>query len=208
MSIYDCFVTMSLFIYLSICSLVITFVELEIKLRHNAQKLRVVPSLTGNAHVLFPTSDTTVAVRVYDPMTIAKMEKELSAISNSSSSNNDHREKLRIQTETLFQNNDSTTNDGTNNNNGSENDNDFDKICSFRDSFKHPIVFFILPSSDLMSDQLGRVDSVVNILQRSLSTMASQKEGKKVRMVDSWIHLFIGLFIHGFDRFHFNFKSK
>ena len=44
--------------------------DLEIKLRQCAEKLRVVPSLTGGAQVLFPTSHTTVAVRVYDTATI------------------------------------------------------------------------------------------------------------------------------------------
>jgi hypothetical protein len=45
---------------------------------------------------------------------------------------------------------------------------DFDGVRSFRDVFKHTAVFFILPP-DKMMYQLGRMDSVVKLLQSSLA---------------------------------------
>jgi len=121
--------------------------DLEIKLRQCTQKLRVVPSLTGGAKILFPTSHTTVAVRVYDAVTITEMEKRVQ------------------QNRNLLQD-------------------DFHEVCSFRDSFKHSIIFFVL-KSDIISDQLGRVESVVNTLQRRLCAyedVESAGTGKKVKM--------------------------
>ena len=150
----------------------LTFIELEIKLRRCSQKLRVVPSLNGGAQILFPVAGTTVAVRVYDTVTISKLEKEYS---------NDNRDKIRNQINTILQNDTQHHNDMGQSSNA--NKDDFHGICAFRDSFKHPIVFFIL-TPDLISDQLGRVDSVVNTLQRCLlisNKNENDKPGKKVR---------------------------
>jgi len=52
---------------------------------------------------------------------------------------------------------------------------DFDGVKSFRDAFKHPVVFFVLPA-DKMVDQLKRVDSVVRLLQTSLASFPSMNE--------------------------------
>ena len=53
-------------------------------------------------------------------------------------------------------------------------DDDIDGICSFQDAFKHSVVFFMLRNNDLILDQLGRFDSIVNTLQRCLSQGASE----------------------------------
>ena len=51
--------------------------ELEIKLRHNSHKLRVVSSLSGNAHYLFPDIGTSLAVRVYDVQRVLSLQEKL-----------------------------------------------------------------------------------------------------------------------------------
>lgn len=48
-----------------------------------------------------------------------------------------------------------------------END-DFDEICRFRDSFKHPVVFFIL-QSNLLAKQIENLSSAMNLIQHSLN---------------------------------------
>ncbi len=52
----------------------------------------------------------------------------------------------------------------------------FDGICSFRDSFRHSVVCFILSNDELALSQLRRYDSIVNTLQRCLSDKTTSRE--------------------------------
>jgi len=92
--------------------------ELELVLRDQAGKFRVVQTLSGGAHVLFPGVETTIAVRAYYP---SQLNEKLS-------------------------------------------DKNHDGLEAFRDAFKHPVVFFILPSK-VMQEQLNQRDSFVNAAQ-------------------------------------------
>ena len=137
------------------------WIELEIKLRERSQKLRVVPQLTGGAHYLFPTSETTLAVRVYDSKTIADMEEKYS---------NDIRNIMQDELNEVFQKQSGILDyKATNSDNSGATGvlSDFDGICSFRDSFRHTMVFFNL-TNEILSNQLSRMESVVNTLQRCL----------------------------------------
>jgi len=135
------------------------------KLRCSSQKLRVVPSLAGGAHMLLPSSGTTVAVRVYDEVRIDRMETDYSKRIQ---------ESIHGKLASLVQRKDQDISfvDGYIDNNEKSQDSieDFDGICSFRDSFKHSIVFFVLQNQDIILNQVGRFESVVNTLQRCLSS--------------------------------------
>jgi len=166
--------------------------ELEIKLRNRCQKIRIVPSLSGNAHVIFPRSDNTLALRIYNANRIANMEKEYS---ESTRRNISHQMMKMRNTNTNTNDkygDDNDDNNKANNNEANEqidfDDFDFDRICTFRDCFKHSIVFFVLPpssstSNELISNQLGKMDSIVNILQRCLTTSrkCNSSSGEKAK---------------------------
>ena len=124
------------------------------KLHRNSKKLRVVPSLSGNAHYLFPAFGISVAVRVYDDKNVAVLQEILDQ---------------NIENKTAMVNN------------------DFDGITTFRDSFKHSIVFFSLPP-DVLEAQLGSVYSVVNQLQFCLGEASSSPKVIEEVMLHS-IHL-------------------
>lgn len=142
--------------------------ELEIKLRYNTTKVKVVRSLPHGTNILLPNS---VAVRIYNSSTIENMEKEHS---------NRIRESLHNRINKVFRkNNDIQLGE----NHGCDDDNlvephgiDFDGICSFRDSFRHSVVCFILSNDELVLSQLGRYDSIVNTLQRCLSDKTTSRE--------------------------------
>jgi hypothetical protein len=109
-------------------------IELELQLRKEASKSRVVERLAGGAHILFPGSET-IALRTYYPSDIARLE----AIHNDE-------------------------NDVSSLNRASAAPNNQDGLEAFRNAFKYPIVFFILPPEILM-DQLSRPESFVNVAQ-------------------------------------------
>ena len=157
------------------------FIEVEMRLRQCSQKIRVVPNLAGGAHVLFPSSGTTVAVRVYNPTAIENMEKKYSK---------EIKANIKGRMSTFLPNEMDCCNNNQRDGSdelfpigGAEGDvdvgvgttnDDIDGICSFQNSFKHSVVFFMLTNNDLMSDQLGRFESIVNALQRCLSEGACQ----------------------------------
>ena len=113
------------------------------------------------ADFLFPSSDTTVAIRLFDQNAIMEMEEKYSTDAQLILSND-----LR----------DIGSLDGRTNIASDDAFDDFGGIKKFRDSFKHSIVFFIL-SKALLEDQLSRMDSIVNTLQRCL---ASQRKSNQV----------------------------
>lgn len=155
----------------------VPLLELELHLRRCSRKIKVVPSLTGGAHILFPTAGTTLAVRVYDPFGIAKLEKEYSGLIQQS---------IRSRINIFAHQKDDATSGG--NDRSVEIENDFDGICSFRNSFKHSVVFFALTNASLLSDQLSRFGSIVNSLQRCLAETCEFHTGcnnlEKVRLND------------------------
>ena len=57
-------------------------------------------------------------------------------------------------------------------------DDNGDDLIAFRDSFKYPIVFFVLPPGEMQIDQLSRVDSFVMRAQRSLLRHSKHKNKK------------------------------
>eukprot|EP00554_Chaetoceros_debilis_P011452 CAMPEP_0194105712 /NCGR_PEP_ID=MMETSP0150-20130528/5880_1 /TAXON_ID=122233 /ORGANISM="Chaetoceros debilis, Strain MM31A-1" /LENGTH=699 /DNA_ID=CAMNT_0038793667 /DNA_START=253 /DNA_END=2349 /DNA_ORIENTATION=- len=207
--------------------------ELEIKLRHQSRKLRIVGSLAGGADLLFPVHSTTIAVRVYDSQRMSRLESQ-SKDQGQGQSQSQHQsrdvdgnvrgaagvtpamatvttgESSSVQAkpctakvkqsfrEAVISSHGGNSHahvDGSNNIDGLEKPSfsgsgrgdrsgtptrnesneafqyDFDKIRSFRDAFKHPVVFFLLPQSDstIGGKQLGQVDSVMKMLQASLA---------------------------------------
>ena len=187
--------------------------EIEIKLRNNAKKIRIVKSLTGNADLLFPTSASTLAVRYYDGQSLARLENDCKIEcegegdggekGDGSSRDKKGAKTSFLKTMTAHTDTDKDTNtemesdtDMDVNNTGEKNmnmwDYDFDNVRTFRDAFKHTAVFIILsPGGSSCSsstgnsgggggsaakvkeinahNQLNTVDSVVNMLQASLS---------------------------------------
>ena len=112
------------------------------------------------ADFLFPSSDTTVAIRLFDQTTIMEMEEKYSTDAQLILSN-DLRDIASLNSRTNIES------DGALD--------DFGGIKKFRDSFKHSIVFFIL-SKDFLVDQLRRMDSVVNTFQRCLASQGNSKQ--------------------------------
>lgn len=174
------------------------------KLRQCSQRLRVVPQLSGGAHLLLPSSETTVAVRAYDARFVKKMTRSQA---EGSSETQDQQKMVRylarLHGTTIPDHGDSqktsqstaeashnmpsrqTEREHTNENiagrTGGENDQiieteckDVDGLCTFRDSFKYPVVFFIL-QGEMQRDQLARADSFVNQAQHAL--MMKKKQG-------------------------------
>lgn len=68
-------------------------------------------------------------------------------------------------------------------------DDDFDGIKTFRDSFKHSIVFFSLPT-ELMNDQMGSLSSVVNQLQYNLGKVSPLPKVEEEVMPDCFEIIF------------------
>lgn len=93
--------------------------------------------LYGGAHILFPGSETTIALRTYYPADIKRLEaiqkdeNDASTLNRASPAAAPHNQ---------------------------------DGLEAFRDAFKYPIVFFILPP-EVMMDQLSRPESFVNTAQ-------------------------------------------
>lgn len=191
--------------------------ELEIKLRHQSRKLRIVGSLAGGADLLFPVHSTTIAVRVYASQRMARLESQgrnqdhesvggdtgvspapatvtTGESSSEQAKNCTARIKQSFREAVISSHGKRNTNiDGSKHIDGLEGtascrsgdgnrsctanisngvfDYDFDKVRSFRDAFKHPVVFFLLPQSDstIGGTQLSQVDSVMKMLQASLA---------------------------------------
>ncbi len=121
-----------------------------------------------------------MAVRVYDAVTIAKMEKEFL-----SSGRTVERSCRRLENRVQQSNINSGANRDTDS--GKAGKDNLCEVCSFRDSFKHSMIFFVL-TNELITDQLGRVGSAVNNLQRRLSTYDDNENtasSKKVNRFES-----------------------
>lgn len=141
---------------------------MEVKLQLHAKKLRVVEPLSNGAEFLCPSADTTVAIRVFDEAIIKDMEQKHSTEIRLTFSNEISQ---GVQTQVEAQ--------GT-----AMNLDDFCGIKTFRDAFKHTMVFFVLSSEAILTDQIGRMDSFVNSLQRCLSLQSKNQNGiqqKEVR---------------------------
>jgi hypothetical protein len=167
-----------------------TMTELELMLRQSSQRLRVVKKLSAGAHLLIPGSETTIAVRVYGPETIQRLElsesqtlqarqKRLQQVlfrlhnvtldEKVSASNNgiSYREESNKENTDLnsnpFRNHDKA-------NREARDDYDVDGLKAFRDAFKYPVVFFILPRREEENgrNQLLKPDSFLNRAQRAL----------------------------------------
>ena len=147
--------------------------------------------------MLLPGKET-VAVRSYFPQQIRQIEKRYTksndALSNSKASKSEtHSSKYLSQ---LNQNDvglepfsqkqeqkekskaNEESSDTNNENTFVDYDDDGDELIFFRDSFKYPVTFFILPSEELQNDQLTRSDSFVMRAQRSL--LSRRKNTPKV----------------------------
>lgn len=123
--------------------------EFEIRLTQLSTKFRVVPSLAGGAHLLFPNGSTTLAVRIYTHQCLAKLDSsnETLRVRELYRNNTADLRKRKSQDETLFYN--------------------LDNIRSFRDAYKHSLVMFVLPSSFLQL-QMSQIDSAFHLLQAAL----------------------------------------
>jgi hypothetical protein len=106
--------------------------EIERLLRKESAKCRIVERLSGDAHLLFPRGEITLAVRVYCPKDLQRLEiPEHSAI--------DHHAQCNAP--------------------------NLDGLEAFRDAFKYPVVFFILPDPNMMMNYLEDTNSFVHLAQ-------------------------------------------
>ncbi len=106
--------------------------EIELLLRKEATKCRVVERLSGDAHLLFPRGETSLAVRAYYAHDLKKLEPTV--------------EDGIIHPAELSHG-----------------------LEAFRDAFKYPIVFFILPDPRMMVDQLSRHNSFLHLAQNIMN---------------------------------------
>ena len=159
--------------------------EIEIKLRNNAKKIRIVKSLTGNADLLFPTSASTLAVRYYDGQSLARLENDCKiecegdgegegggegsgsggekGDGSSSGKKGVKASFLKAMTAHTDTDKDTEKESDTDmdvNNTGEKYmnmwDYNFDNVRTFRDAFKHTAVFIILsPGGSSCSSNTG-----------------------------------------------------
>lgn len=99
---------------------------LELQMRHKSARSRIVQKLSGGAHLLLPSSDSTIAVRAY-------FTKDLDKKSD-------------------------------------------DDLVAFRNAFKYPIVFFILPAQ---REPLSDMDSFVIRAQRIMNNLDATSSQQK-----------------------------
>jgi hypothetical protein len=169
--------------------------ELELMLRQQSQRLRVVKKLSAGAHLLLPGSETTIAVRVYGPEKIQQLElsesqtlqarqKRLQQVlfrlhnvtldEKVSASDNgiSYREEANKENTDLNTNpfplHDEANHEASRN--SRDDDYDVDGLKAFRDTFKYPVVFFIIPRCQEKNGlhQLYTPDSFLNRAQRAL----------------------------------------
>lgn len=181
--------------------------ELEIRLRQQSHRIRVVPSLMGGAHYLFPSSDRTVAIQVYDQQTIARIELEqknrspfafqqrmLKSFTNivdmEALSSNDLAKNKETDLNTTSSSNPQMLQFSSSNKNSAresilpKDDDIFDRLKIFRDSFKYTAVFFVL-SSEVLTDQLVRIDSFFNQAQNSLASFSELSQSSEDQYPDN-----------------------
>jgi hypothetical protein len=115
---------------------------MERLLLQEALKCRVVSSLSGDAHFLFPRKETSLAVRVYYPSDVKRLESLASP------------EQL-------------------------------DTLESFRDTFLHAVVMFILPDPQLMMEYLSKSDSFVQKSQRIMNDGETRGNAKTFLVPDT-----------------------
>jgi hypothetical protein len=115
---------------------------------------------------LLPDAEA-IAIRYYDSLAIESMEKEHSS---------QIRESLHSRMNKVFLRKNYDIQLDENHGCGDNKLADFDGIRSFRDSFRHSIVCFVLSNDELALSQLGRYDSIVNTLQRCLSDKTTSRE--------------------------------
>ena len=109
--------------------------EMERLLRKEATKCRVVERLSGNAHLLFPRGETTLAVRAYYAQDLKAFQPTIvDSISRPIASHG---------------------------------------LEAFRDAFKYPVVFFILPDPKMMMDYLSRRDSFLHLAQSIMNNYST-----------------------------------
>ena len=114
--------------------IVFAFLELEIErlLRTESAKCRIVERLSGDAHLLFPRGEITLAVRVYCPKDMQRLNTTVHAAMDPHCPSNAP---------------------------------NLDGLEAFRDAFKYPVVFFILPDPNMMMRYLEETNSFVHVAQ-------------------------------------------
>ena len=115
---------------------------MELLLRKEATKCRVVERLSGDAHLLFPRGETTLAVRAYYAQDMKHLEPTIvDGVSHPA-------ERLH-------------------------------GLEAFRDAFKYPVVFFILPDPKTMMDYLSRRNSFLHLAQNIMNKVSSADESRQ-----------------------------
>ena len=114
------------------------------------------PHLSGDAHFLLPGQNgaASVAVRVYESSSINKFDEE-------------YMKRQRDQGKTEFDP-------------FALMEKDVDGLCDFRDTFKSPVVFFVLPLGSMQEEQLGNMESFTMRAQMILSSTNSSKSNSDV----------------------------
>ena len=117
--------------------------EIERLLRTESAKCRVVERLSGDAHLLFPRGEITIAVRVYCPKDMQRLNTTVVTAADP-----------RCQSNSL----------------------NLDGLEAFRDAFKYPVVFFILPDPNMMMNCLDDTNSFVHVAQTIMNVGKHDQE--------------------------------
>jgi hypothetical protein len=120
---------------------------LEAELRRNSQLVRVVDTLPGKACAIFPSSDSTIALRLYD------LDKPVL-------NDNQFQEHVPADSTTSMQN---LIAHGLS-------CNDYDDLRSFQNSFKFPVIFFLSLQSqqDVLTKYFDNPHSLLHRVQDAL----------------------------------------
>lgn len=129
---------------------------LELAMRDCSNQVRVVEKLAGGAHLLLPSSETTIAVRTYYVADLERLDKTRC----------DHDDWIHSILYADDQHDKKVLRDGRAE---SKRQTRLDGIAQFRDTFQFAVVFFVLPDMEAQQDHLGRADSFVNLVQFAMA---------------------------------------
>lgn len=182
--------------------------ELEIVLRQWTNKIRCVGgssscSVMAGSHYLIPGKES-IAIRVYFPQDIEKRELEYQSSCKKKYSQQsctqeevERQERIKyllklggieksshppIEAISPLNQKTGTSTMKDNTKNEDDEDDDIDNICTFRDSFKHAVVFFVLPSGSKVEQQqiIENANSFCMRIQRKLFPSSLQKRAPTI----------------------------
>jgi hypothetical protein len=125
--------------------------EVELKLRQCSKLIKIVEKLSGGAHLLLPIRSDTIAVRVYFPHDLKQFDSQLQ---------HDAEEDAIIASKKFKDLVASWSNGEI-----PKWEKGLDGVLAFRDAFKYPAIFFVLPTSQDIEANLSRPTAFSNQVQ-------------------------------------------